>query len=68
MIIKAANARNVIPFPVRYAEPLLIDRAMESNRRQLELSRLRRRRAVVWACAFIVAAVAGVAIGWVVGR
>lgn len=64
-IIKSANARNVLPFPSRKVEPLLLNWRSESNRRQLELRRLRRRAQAVWACVWVVSAVIAVWMGMV---
>jgi hypothetical protein len=67
-IIKAANARNVLPFPQRRAEPLLIDRIAEYNRRALEQRRVRRRAQATWVLVWVVCAVAATWVGWWVSR
>jgi hypothetical protein len=52
----------------RTAEPLLIDRLAEYNRRQLAERRLRRRAQAAWACVWVVCAVVAVWIGWWLAR
>lgn len=63
-IIKRADARNVLPFPVRTVEPLLIDRAMAANRRQLEANRLRRLDALKWAAGTAAAVALVIVVGF----
>jgi hypothetical protein len=66
-IIKATNSRDVL-FLRRRADPLLIDRIAEYNRRQIAERRIRRRAQAIWAILWVGCAVVAVYIGWWMAR
>jgi hypothetical protein len=70
-VIKSADARNVLPFPARHVEPLLIDRIAEFNRRQLqkryERNRTIARLSAMYATALVMGVVAAYVGYWLGG-
>lgn len=71
-VIKSADARNVVPFPTRKADPIGYELARyiaEKNARQLDEKRLRERKVKeLWVAAWIVGAVVAVYVGYWVAR